>query len=90
MNTELCAQTTAASTSLYNPNNKPRLTSILGLFLETAIHELLYLRSLYPHDAFSQSRHLQIAVHACRHPEVVDYIFDNLKVTVPSILARVC
>jgi len=65
---------------------KQRLTTILGAFLETAIHEFLYLRSLYPHDAFSQSRHLQIAVHACRHPEVVDYIFNNLKIAVPSIV----
>ena len=68
-------------------NNKPRLTSMLGSFLETAIHELLYLRSLYPHDAFSPSRHLQIAVHACRHPAVVDYIYDTLKVAVPSIIS---
>ena len=78
-----------------NPTNnittkskRPRLTSILGSFLETAIHELIYLRSLYPHDAFSPSRHLQIAVHACRHPDVVDYIFHTLNdVAVTSIIS---
>lgn len=76
MNTNLSAQS----------SSKPRLTSILGAFLETAIHELIYLRSLYPHDAFSPSRHLQISVHACRHPSVVNYIFNTLNVAVPSIV----
>jgi len=69
-----------------NNNNYPRLTTILGAFLETAIHELIYLRSLYPHDAFSPSRYNSIAVHACRHPDVVDYIFDTLNIAVPSII----
>jgi len=69
--------------------NKPRLTTIIGSFLETAIHELIYTRSLYPHDAFSPSRYLQIAVHACRHPDIVDYIFHTLKVAVPGIITGI-
>eukprot|EP00979_Chaetoceros_neogracilis_P013233 scaffold3742_cov267-Chaetoceros_neogracile.AAC.5 len=65
----------------------PRLTTILGSFLEVLTHEILYTRSLYPHDAFSPTRHHGVACHACRHPGVVDYIFDTLKVSVPGIIA---
>lgn len=85
MNTKTPNNPTSITNSTNN-NTKPRLKSILGSFLETAIHELLYLRSLYPHDAFTPSRHLQIAVHACRHPAVVEYIYDTLKIAVPSII----
>ena len=77
-----------STTTNDNNNARPhtRLTTIIGSFLETAIHELVYLRSLYPFDAFSPNRHLQISVHACRHPQVVDYIFHTLDVAVPSII----
>jgi len=68
-------------------NSVPRLTTILGSFLEVLTHELLYTRSLYPHDAFSPTRHYGVACHACRHPGVVDYIFDTLKIAVPSIIS---
>jgi len=70
-----------------NTTTTPRLTSILGSFLEVLTHEILYIRSLYPHDAFSPTRHYGVSCHACRHPGVVDYIFDTLKVAVPGIIS---
>lgn len=65
----------------------PNMTRILGSFLEVMIHEILYSSSLYPSDAFSATRHYGVTCHACRHPEVVDYIFETLKVAIPGIIA---
>lgn len=68
-------------------STQPRLTTILGSLLEVIFHELLYTRSLYPDDAFSRTRHYGVACHACRHPDVVDYIFETLQVAVPGIFS---
>ena len=70
--------------------NQPQTTDlklILGSFLEVLIHEILYLRSLYPRDAFGTTRHNGISCHACRHPKVVEYIYNVLKVAVPSLIS---
>ena len=67
----------------------PKLSAILGSFLEVLIHEILYTRSLYPHDAFSPTRHYGVLCHACRHSGVVDYIYDTLKVAIPAIIAGI-
>lgn len=77
----------ARTSSSTNTTTTPRLTSILGSFLEVLTHEILYIRSLYPHDAFSPTRHYGVSCHACRHLGVVDYIFDTLKVAVPGIIS---
>lgn len=70
-----------------NFSQPPRLTIILGSFLEVLTHEIIYTRSLYPHDAFSPTRHYGVACHACRHPDVVDYIFETLQVAVSGIVS---
>lgn len=67
----------------------PRLTAILGSFLEVIVHEIIYTRTLYPRDAFSPTRHYGVACHACRHPDVVNYIFETLQVAVPGIVSGV-
>lgn len=72
---------TAASTS--------NLTKILGSFLEVITHEILFTCSLYPFDAFSPTRHYGVTCHACRHPDVVDYVFETLKVAVPGIISGI-
>ncbi|GFH52447.1 hypothetical protein CTEN210_08923 [Chaetoceros tenuissimus] len=81
-----------AQSSRNNTNDgsfTPKLSAILGSFLEVLIHEILYTRSLYPHDAFSPTRHYGVLCHACRHSGVVDYIYDTLKVAIPAIIAGI-
>lgn len=80
------------NTSLKRPagaSGSPRMSNILGSFLECIIHEILYTRSLYPNDAFSPTRFYGISCHACRHPQVVDYVVDSLHLAVASILSGV-
>ena len=66
--------------------SSPKMSTVLGSFLECITHEIIYTRSLYPHDAFSPTRHYGISCHACRHPKVVEYIVESLSVAVPSVL----
>lgn len=66
--------------------SSPKMSTILGSFLECITHEIIYTRSLYPHDAFSSTRHYGVSCHACRHPKVVEYIVESLSVAVPSII----
>ena len=53
-----------------NFSQPPRLTIILGSFLEVLTHEIIYTRSLYPHDAFSPTRHYGVACHDVMHVDV--------------------
>jgi hypothetical protein len=77
------------STKRQNPTTTPNLTKIIGSFLEVMTHEILFNSSLYPFDAFSPTRHYGVTCHACRHPDVVDYIFETLKVAVPGIISGI-
>ena len=65
----------------------PRLATALGGSLEACIHEILYVRSVYPRESFVPSRYLGVSCHASRHPGVVDYIYESLTVAVPAIVS---
>uniref|UniRef100_A0A7S2A333 HORMA domain-containing protein n=1 Tax=Trieres chinensis TaxID=1514140 RepID=A0A7S2A333_TRICV len=73
------------------PSHHPpqRLSTLLGATLEACVHEILYVRSVYPRDSFAPSRHLGVSCHASRHPGVVDYVYDALSVAVPSLVRGV-
>lgn len=66
--------------------SSPKMSTVLGSFLECITHEIIYTRSLYPHDSFSSTRHYDVSCHACRHPKVVEYIVESLSVAVPAII----
>lgn len=66
---------------------QPRLSSLLGGTLEASIHELLYVRRIYPRDSFAPNRFLGVSCHASRHPAIVDYIYNFLEVAVPALCA---
>ena len=94
--TTLKRPATASSSTSNNESSQlikptaPRMTTILGSALEVMIHEILYIRSLYPRDAFTSTRHLGgVNCHACRHPAVVDYIYNSLRVAVPAVCSGV-
>jgi hypothetical protein len=56
--------------------------------LEIFIHQLLYVRRIYPKDSFCSTRFLGVQCHACRHPKVVSYIGNSLKVGIPAIVSE--
>mmetsp|Transcript_36732 Transcript_36732/g.74850 ORF Transcript_36732/g.74850 Transcript_36732/m.74850 type:complete len:291 (-) Transcript_36732:686-1558(-) len=64
---------------------QPRLSTLLGGTLESTLHELLYVRRIYPRDSFAPNRFLGVSCHASRHPGVVDYIYNFLEVAVPAL-----
>lgn len=55
--------------------------------LEVFIHQLLYVRRIYPRDTFASSRFLETQCHVCRHPGVVSYIQEALEVVVAELLS---
>jgi len=62
---------------------------LLGATLETWAHCLLNSRHLYPRETFQSTRFLGVQCRACRHPGVVSYISDTVRVAVPSLLSGV-
>lgn len=54
--------------------------------MEIFIHQLLYVRKIYPHDTFVLTRFLETHCHACRHPGVVSYIDEALEMVVSTLL----
>jgi len=50
---------------------------------------LLYQRRVYPSATFTASNFLGVRSYASRHPAVVSYITDTLKVAVPSLVSGV-
>ena len=48
-------------------------------FLEVAIHQLLYIRDLYPASVFGRRRMYGVSVKMCLHPEVAEYISKVLE-----------
>jgi hypothetical protein len=68
---------------------KRRWRSLLASSLETVFHQLLYNRHVYPRDTFDFARFLGVRCRVNRHPGVVRYIQDSVKVAVPSVLSGV-
>ena len=63
----------------------PRLATLIGGTLESTLHELLYVRRIYPRVSFAPNRFLGVSCHASRHPVIVDYIYNFLEVAVPAL-----
>ncbi|XP_065842383.1 mitotic spindle assembly checkpoint protein MAD2B-like isoform X2 [Oscarella lobularis] len=52
--------------------------SVLGEFLEVAIHQILYLRNIYPSGLFKKRQVYQIPVQMSVHPELNQYIVQTV------------
>lgn len=52
---------------------------VLCEFFEVAVHQILYVRKLYPKGAFKKSSKYQCIVYQCIHPELIEYIRECLK-----------
>lgn len=55
------------------------LNEVLCEFLEVIIHNILYIRKLYPESIFVRKRKYGIVVYQSVHPQVNEYISDCLK-----------
>lgn len=66
-----------------------QFSSLLSAGLESWAHQLLYVRHVYPRETFAGSSFLGVRCHVSRHPGVVSYITNTLKVAVPSLLSGV-
>lgn len=58
------------------PNNQSTLAASFTNFLTVSIHQILYLRSVYPRITFLPVRAYNYPVRQSRHPKVCDYIND--------------
>lgn len=58
------------------PNNQSALAASFTNFLTVSIHQILYLRSVYPRITFLPVRAYNYPVRQSRHPKVCDYIND--------------
>jgi len=52
-------------------------------FLEVFIHQILYIRNVYPQEIFERRRKYGIPVWMSRHPGLNEYIFQFLRHTAP-------
>lgn len=68
---------------------RKRWHALFGATLDLWVHSILYIRHVYPREAFTSTRFLGIRCHVCRHPAVVQYIKDALSVAIPSIFQKV-
>lgn len=55
------------------------ISNILCEFFEVAIHNIIYIKRLYPDSAFLPKSKYGVIVHQCIHPDVKSYIFNALK-----------
>ena len=60
--------------------------SLLSATLEAWIHLLLYTRGVYPKETFGAIRFLGVKCYVNRHPGVVSYIDETVKLAVPAFL----
>jgi hypothetical protein len=54
--------------------------------LEMFCHQVLYVRRLYPKESFCTTRFLGVQCYANRHPQVVGYITETVKMAATSLL----
>lgn len=67
------------------PEFEKQLTEILASGLESWVHQLLHVKRIYPRDTFHNCSYLGIRLYLNRHPDVVAYIADAVKVAAPSL-----
>ncbi|KZS96077.1 DNA-binding protein [Sistotremastrum niveocremeum HHB9708] len=48
-------------------------------FIEVAIHNILYVRHLYPADLFVRRKRYEVPVFQARHPDLISYISGAMK-----------
>ena len=58
---------------------------MLASFLEVAVHQYLYTRSVYPATLFDRKRCFQMPVHMSRHPQLNAYIARALEGVRPQL-----
>jgi hypothetical protein len=66
--------------------DREQLTTLWKGALEVFVHQLLYIRKVYPRDTFGASRFLGAQCHICRHPGVVSYINKAIETVVSEFL----
>lgn len=50
-------------------------------FLNVAIHQILFLRDIYPEEVFASAKQYGVPVKMSRHPELNQYIAESLILT---------
>lgn len=50
-------------------------------FLNVAIHQILFLRDIYPEEVFASAKQYGVPVKMSRHPELNHYIAESLILT---------
>lgn len=58
---------------------------ILVEFLEVAITSIVFLKGIYPPEAFERRRYMNVVVQRARHPQLADYIHSVTSGLFPSI-----
>ncbi|KAK4491835.1 hypothetical protein RD792_002612 [Penstemon davidsonii] len=61
------------------------VASLLVEFLEVAITSVIFLKGIYPKEAFERRRYMNIVVHKARHPQLRDYISSAVNGLLPFI-----
>nr|XP_054769022.1 mitotic spindle assembly checkpoint protein MAD2B-like [Lytechinus pictus] len=59
---------------------------ILCEFLEVAVHQILYIRELYPLGIFERKQKYNVPVQLSRHPELNQYITDAVMGIKPHVI----
>mmetsp|Transcript_14276 Transcript_14276/g.36839 ORF Transcript_14276/g.36839 Transcript_14276/m.36839 type:complete len:202 (+) Transcript_14276:227-832(+) len=67
------------------PSPDERALQHLMDFLEAAIHQILYIRGVYPDELFERRRLHGVLVMQSRHPDLNEYIMQVLKSLQPHI-----
>jgi len=63
-------------TTMLLPDTQTELAASFTRFLTVAIHQIIYLRSVYPRVTFLPVRAYDFPLRQSRHPKVCDYIND--------------
>ncbi|OZJ04328.1 hypothetical protein BZG36_02379 [Bifiguratus adelaidae] len=66
--------------------NYSETVDVLTDFFEVALHQILYIREVYPSELFEKRKKYNIPVQMCRHPLLNKYIRDVVAACKPEIL----
>ncbi|XP_019057503.1 PREDICTED: DNA polymerase zeta processivity subunit isoform X2 [Tarenaya hassleriana] len=61
------------------------LAQTLVEFLEVAVSSIVFLKGVYPSEAFERQRYMNVVVQRARHPELRDYIHSATSGLLPFI-----
>ncbi|KAF2842264.1 DNA-binding protein [Patellaria atrata CBS 101060] len=71
------------------PNTFNALISTFTSFLTVAIHTIIYIRSIYPHDTFLTVRAYNYPIYQSRHPAVCSWINDAVAAIEAQLLSGI-